>query len=282
MGCFGRVDKEYSVHLFYLLLFYALLGSVAGLLSGLLGIGGGIVVVPALVFIFNHEKVPDAFVMQMAVGTSLAIMVATTLRTLIAHTAHSRNRQLFLQLAKIMLPAVFVGVIIGASIAGYIHSDILRVSFGVLVLFVAVRLLLFSQAKVGDCTLPGVWWQRFAGVIMGMLSGMLGIGGGTTVIPYMLHFQVKMRIALQVAISAGLVVSSVGAVVYALAGMGVKGLPPDTIGYIYWPAWIGTATGSVLLAPFGTRLSYFLPASLLKKLFALLMLLIGFHMILSA
>lgn len=269
------------MHLFYLLLIYFILGAATGLLSGLLGIGGGIVVVPALVFIFHHEHVPNAVVMQLAVGTSLAIMVATTLRSLISHTSHSHHHDLFLKMAKIMLPGVFVGVIVGAIIADFVHSDVLRIIFGVLVLFVAVRLLFFSQTKGVDRNLPGPWWLRFSAVIMGALSGMLGIGGGTTVIPYMLHYQVKLRAALQIAISAGLVVACVGSIVYVFSGLNAQGLPPQTIGYIYWPACVGTALGSVLLAPFGTQLSYYLPASLLKKLFALLMVLIGFHMILS-
>lgn len=270
------------MHLFYLLLVYFLLGATTGLLAGLLGIGGGIIVVPSLVFIFQYEHVPDAFIMQMAVGTSLAIMVATTLRSLISHMARSHHKDAFLKISKIMLPAIFIGVILGAVIADHLHSDVLRIGFGVLVLFIAIRLLFFSQITVSGRSLPGTWWLRFMALIIGGLSGMLGIGGGTIVIPYMLYYQVKMRIALQVAISVGLVVACIGTVVYAISGLNATGLPADTIGYIYWPAWLGTALGSVLLAPLGTRLSYYLPTLVLKRLFALLMVVIGFHMIISA
>ena len=261
---------------------YVLLGSVTGLLSGLLGIGGGIVVVPALVFIFHHEHVPDLVVMQLAVGTSLAIMVATTLRSLIAHLSRTRHPGDLVHIAKVLLPAVFVGVFSGALTANYVHSDVLRISFGVLVLLISGRLLLFNVSSHQERSLPSTNSMRLAGVLMGALSGLLGIGGGTTVIPYLLYYQVPMRVAVAVAVSVGLLVACVGTVVYALSGLNAHGLPANTLGYIYWPAWIGTAIGSVLFAPMGARLSYFLPASLLRRGFAVLMIAVGVHMMLSA
>lgn len=265
--------------MFILIFIYFLLGSVVGVLSGLLGIGGGIVVVPALAYIFKHEGISSVFVMHLAVGTSLAIMVCTTMRSLKSHLSQrSKGRQEFLAISKKLIPTVIVGVVLGAVFADYLHSSYLRIIFGVVILLIAARILLDRYKGGEERQLPRTIWMRCAGLIMGGLSGLLGIGGGTTVIPYLLHWHVSMRIAVRVAIFVGMVVAAVGTISYIIAGHN-EALPPHCIGYVYWPAWVGTAIGSVLFAPLGVRFSYFLPTHVLRKIFAVLMVAIGIHML---
>lgn len=265
--------------MFFILFIYFLLGSIVGILSGLLGIGGGIVVVPALAYIFKHEGMANASVMHMAVGTSLAIMVATTMRSLRSHLSHrGEGRKEFWQIAKRLMPTVIIGVIVGAILADYLHSSYLRIIFGIVILLIAMRMLLATFIKTKDRQLPSNQWQHIAGFFMGGLSGLLGIGGGTTVIPYLLYYKVSMRIAVRVAIFVGMLVAIIGTISYIISGLN-EPLPAHTIGYVYWPAWVGTAVGSVLFAPLGVRLSYHLPTRVLRILFAFLMVLIGIHML---
>ncbi|PHQ81503.1 MAG: hypothetical protein COB66_02050 [Coxiella sp. (in: Bacteria)] len=260
-----------------ILFIYFLLGGITGLCAGLLGIGGGIIVVPALAYIFHHDHMPAMYVMHLAVGTSLAIMVSTTLRSLKSHLAH-QGRGEFWGIAKLFMPTVIVGVVGGAFLADYLHSNVLRMIFGIALLLIAIRILFFSRPPKKTRVLPANIKMRSAGLIMGILSGLLGIGGGTTAVPYLLYYQVSMRTAVRVAIFVGLLVAIVGAIAYGIAGIN-EPLPAHCWGYIYWPAWLGTSVGSVLFAPFGVRLSYFLPTDTLKRLFALLMVLISIHML---
>jgi uncharacterized membrane protein YfcA len=265
--------------MFILIFIYFLLGSLVGVLSGLLGIGGGIVVVPALAFIFAREHIPTAVVMHLAVGTSLAIMVCTTMRSLKSHLSrHGKGREEFMRISKKLVPTVMVGVILGAILADHIHSAYLRIIFGVVILLIALRILLDRYKSGVEQELPRTIWMRMAGLVMGGLSGLLGIGGGTTVIPYLLHWHVSMRIAVRVAIFVGMVVAIVGTVSYLIAGYN-EPLPPHCLGYVYWPAWVGTAIGSVAFAPLGVKLSYYLPTHVLRKMFAVLMVVIGIHML---
>lgn len=261
----------------FILFIYFLLGTTTGILSGLLGIGGGVIVVPALAYIFKHEHFSAPLIMHMAVGTSLSIMVATTLRSLKSHLAYKGRRE-FWVIAKQLLWVVGLGVVCGALLADVLHSNVLRIFFGIFVLFIALRMFSIRRPKNQKPHLPSPLWIRVAGFVMGGLSGLIGIGGGTTVIPYLLHHQISMRIAVRVSIFVGLIVAVVGAIMYFLSGFHEPGLPPHALGYIYWPAWVGTAVGSVLFAPLGVRLSYYLPTWALRRIFACFLIVIGIHM----
>lgn len=256
---------------------YFLLGVVTGLFSGLLGIGGGIIVVPTLAYMFYRDHMSTTFIMHVAVGTSLAIMMLTTLRSLWSHLAHP-GRDEFLGIAKLLMPTIIVGVVIGGVLADFLHPTLLKMTFGVVVFLIALRLFFSNDKSIVTKQLPATRWMRIAGLIMGMVSGLLGIGGGTTVIPYLLHYQTAMRIAVRVSIVLGFTIATIGATTYYVSGIQVA-VPPHCWGYIYWPAWLGVSIGSVLFAPIGAELSYHLPSRILKRMFALLMLGIGIHML---
>ena len=256
---------------------YFLLGVVTGIFSGLLGIGGGIIVVPTLAYIFYRDHMPAVFVMHIAIGTSLAIMMLTTLRSLWSHLAHP-GRDEFLGIAKSLIPTVIIGVVLGGVLADFLHPNLLKIIFGMVVLLIALRLFFVPDKEDVSKHLPSTGWMRLAGFVMGTASGLLGIGGGTTVIPYLLYYQTAMRIAVRVSIVLGFIIAIIGATTYYISGIHAA-LPPHCWGYIYWPAWLGVSVGSVLFAPVGAELSYHLSSHILRRVFALLMLFISIHML---
>lgn len=256
-----------------------MLGIVTGILSGMLGVGGGVIVVPALVFILNYKGMPDNLIMHLAVGTSLAVMVFTTLFSLRTHLRHPGQAE-FWRIAKVFTPFLIVGVVLGAILADFLHSSVLKVIFGGFIMLVALQMLLSKNVVTDKKASLSKTNMRCASLIMGTLSGMLGVGGGSTVVPYLLYYQVSMRNAVRVSIFVGLLVACVGSIVYSISGIN-EILPANCIGYVYWPAWLGIGMGSVLFAPLGVKLSYLVSTTMLKRVFAVLMLLMGVRMIFS-
>lgn len=263
---------------FLLTAIYFFLGMVTGLFSGLLGIGGGIIVVPVLAYVFHWDHMPTAVVLHIAIGTSLAIMAFTTLRSLWAHLSHS-GRDEFLAIAKTLTPTVVIGVVLGGFAANFLQPNSIRVIFSIATFLLALRLFFSHESATAEARLPKTLWLRVSGLIIGSVSGVIGLGAGTTVIPYLLYYQVPMRTALRVSIVLGFIIAIIGALTYYASGSRVSVLPAHCWGYIYWPAWLGVSVGSVLFAPVGAQLSYHLSNKILKRLFALLVLLIGVHML---
>lgn len=254
---------------------YFLTGALAGTLSGLLGIGGGLLVVPALAFIYQHQHFNNRDIMQMAAGTSLAIMVITTSRSLLSHLHHKIE---FWPVYSQLLPGVIVGTILGVSLAHFVHSNVLRIIFGIFVILVALKMF-FLKSVNAQRQLPRKSAMASIGAIIGGKSGLLGVGGGALTVPFLTYCNVPMRQAVVISIATGMTVAAIGAVGYAIVGHGVIGRPDWSTGYIYWPAWLGVAAGSVLFAPLGARLSHVMPVPLLKKLFGVLLVVIGVKML---
>ena len=258
----------------FLLVTLIVVGCLVGFLSGLIGIGGGIVVVPALVLLFDHFGMPIGVDMRMAVGTSLAVMIFTTLRSLLAHLKYKVE---FWSIAHYLVLPVGIGVIVSGIIAHYMDPEILRLIFATFLLFVSLRLLLEGPDKKRR-TLPRPPVLVAAGFVMGSISGLLGVGGSSTTIPFLSYFDVSMRKAVMVAICVGIVVSIVGTVTFILTGLYHGGLPKYSIGYVNWPAWIVLSVSSMLVAPWGVRFSHHLPTYKLRKIFAVFVLFVCVHM----
>lgn len=258
-----------------IILVYLAIGAGAGIISGLLGMGGGVVVVPALAFVFAWLKFPGSYIMHMAAGTSLAIMIFTTGRSFLSH----RKRGIeFWSVYRRFVPGIIVGVILGGILAHYLHTDTLKIIFGVFLLLIAIKM--FAQKTTNPTRqLPGWKGMSTAGLIIGGKSGLLGIGGGAVTVPYLTYCNVPMRQAVVVSVATGWTVAVIGSITFSLTGLAAAGLPAMTLGYIYVPAWIGVAVGSFLCAPIGAALSHTLPVPLLRKVFAVVLFLIGVHML---
>lgn len=262
-------------NLLFVLLTYLMLGVCAGFLSGLLGAGGGLVVVPGLMLLFRWETFHSAIAMHIAVGTSLATMIPVALRSL---TAHMKNNVPFFPIFKQMLPAVIVGVIGGGILAHFIHSHILQIIFGIFVLMMGISLLIKHKTHQA-AHLPGKIGMSLAGGFVGVQSGLLGVAGSAFSVPFLTHRGVNMHIAVVVSVAIAMTVSVLGTITFIFTGMHVMGLPRWSTGYIYWPAWIGLAIGGVFIAPLGAKISHRISSEKLKICFAIFLFIIAAHML---
>lgn len=261
-----------------LLCCYFVLGAFTGLLSGLLGIGGGLIVVPGLVWLFSsYADFPSAYVMHFAVGTSLAAMIITTLRAILAHRHYHVK---YWEIYRRLIPGVIVGVILGVIWGHHLHSHVLEIIFGILVLAIAIDMF-FLQGINPQRHLPGTLGMSIVSLLLGGLSGLLGLGGGTFIIPFLTYCNVALREAMIISIMTGLVVSIVGTIsIMATGGVNHHALPWST-GFVYWPAWAGLVVGSLFFVPVGVSLSYRLPVSTLRRFFSVFLLFVGIRLLMS-
>lgn len=254
---------------------YILAGAFAGTLSGLVGIGGGLIVVPTLVTIFEEIGFPHEMIMQLAAGTSLAVMMVTTSTSLRTHSHLGTD---IWSIFKTLLPGIFVGTICGATIADILQSDTIKIIFGIILIVAAFRAF-FGQTKPGGHNLPPTWVNVLVGFSIGTLSGLLGIGGGLLLAPFLFHCNVNVRQAVAISAACGLVVSIVGTVSYMITGLNEPNDLEWVTGYIYWPAFLGIAMATPIFARIGAKLSHKMPIDKLRKLFAFFMLIAAAKML---
>ena len=256
---------------------YLLTGAIAGLLAGLLGIGGGLVIVPALALFFASQGFADATLMHFAVGTSLATIIPISVSSLLAH--HRRD-SVDWQAVRGLVPGIIPGALAGAWLARQVSSPGLAILFGVFEVLVAVHLLIGRQAGANRA-LAGASGLGVAGAVIGGVSSMLGIGGGTLSVPFLLWSRVDIRTAVGTAATCGLPIAIAGAVGFAISGWNVTAQAGLSSGFIYWPAVFWLALASVPIAPLGARLAHYLPRKILQRVFALILAMIGLKMILG-
>ena len=259
------------------LLYYLLLGAVAGTLAGLLGIGGGLIVVPVLAFTFEAQGFDAAIIMHLALGTSLATIVVTSLSSI---RTHHRHGAVLWPVMRQLSGGIMVGALCGAFVADQLASVWLQKIFAIFTLLVAMQMALGLRPQ-GMGALPGRVGLAGVGSVIGVVSSVVGIGGGTMTTPFLLWCHTATRHAIATSAACGLPIAVAGAFGYWLAGMGADGLPAWSSGYLYWPAFLGVVASSVLCASFGARMTHVLPVNLLKKGFALLLFVIGCRLIVA-
>ncbi|EPR42783.1 protein of unknown function DUF81 [Desulfovibrio sp. X2] len=258
-------------------LFYAFGGAVAGLFAGLLGIGGGLIVVPLMACILPHEGVPAPLVMHVALGTSMASIIFTTISSTISH---NRRGAVNWPLAGRIVLGILVGSYLGSLLASHLPSDLLKGVFAVFLCFAAARMLLGSSAKAAR-PLPGKTGLLGAGGIIGTISSMVGIGGGTLSVPYFAWNSVPMHEAIGTSAALGLPLALAGTIGYVANGLHESGLPAHSLGYVDLPALAAIVCLSVVTAPLGARMAHALPVGRLRKIFAVLLLFLAVRMIVS-
>ena len=256
---------------------YLLLGVFAGLVAGLLGVGGGLIIVPVLVFIFTDQGLAEHLIVHLAVGTSLATIVFTSISSVRAHHQHGAVLwPVFWQLT----PGIVVGAWLGAAFADVLASDQLRRFFGVFELLVAIQMT-FNVKPRPHRQLPGRPGMLGAGGVIGAISAIVGIGGGTMTVPFLVWCNVVMRKAVATSSACGLPIAIAGATGFIVTGWNAIDLPAYSSGYVYWPAFLGIVIASILTAPIGARLAHRLPAAQLKRIFAILLYILGLRMLLG-
>ena len=254
---------------------YLTLGATAGLLAGLFGVGGGLVIVPVLAWVFAAQGIHADIIMHLAVGTSLASIWLTSLMSIRAH--HQRGAVNWLLVCKLTL-GIIVGALAGALVADQLPTTVLKRVFGVFELFVAAQMLLVSRYRA-HFELPGDVGMTFAGSVIGLVSAIIGIGGGTLTVPFLVWCRVPMIQAVATSAACGLPIAVAGALGFMLTGWNDARLPTWSTGYLYWPAWLGVVVASSLTAGLGARLAHGLPAARLRQLFALLLMGMGVKML---
>lgn len=260
-----------------ILVSYALFGAVAGVLAGLLGIGGGLVIVPILVYCLGVQGVSESQIMHIALGTSMASIVFTSVSSFMAH--HRRGAVRWDVVKRIAL-GILTGTYLGSCVASKLSTGPLKVIFVVFLYYVATQLLLDRRPKASR-GLPGNLGMFGVGNGIGAVSSFVGIGGGTLSVPFMLWCNIPTHTAIGTSAAIGFPIAVAGTVVYVVNGLSTAGLPDWSLGYVYLPALVGIVGLSVLTAPLGVRLAHSLPVDRLKRVFAVLLYVVGTRMLVS-
>jgi len=245
---------------------YAVAGAVAGVLAGLLGVGGGIVIVPVLATLFAWQNMPAEHLMQMALGTSLASIMFTSLSSMRAHHRHGAVRW---GVVKAIAPGIIVGTLAGSRVASDLSSGFLKGFFVCFLYYVSIQMFLNFKPKPSR-EVPGTAGMLGAGGFIGFISALVGIGGGTLSVPFMAWCNIPLHQAVG---------TSAGTVGYLFNGLGKEGLPPQTWGYLYLPALIGLVVMSMLTAPLGAKIAHMLPVAKLKRVFAVFLFIMASRML---
>lgn len=258
------------------LLMYAGIGVVSGLLAGLLGVGGGLLIVPILEFTLAQQGLSESTVMHMALGTSMGTIMFTSVSSARAH--HQRQSVDWTIVRRIVLGLV-LGTLVGAGLASKLSSAVLKLVFVVFLFLVATQMLGGRTPKASR-KLPGPWGMMGVGGVVGIVSSLVGIGGGSLSVPFMLWHHVPVRTAIGTSAVLGLPIALGGAIGYVVTGWHAPEVPPWSLGYVYLPALLGIASVSVFVAPWGAKLAHRLPVEHLKKVFAAILYVLGARMLL--
>ena len=263
--------------MFTAIIMYLLLGSVAGFLAGLLGIGGGLVIVPMLTFMFTSQGLPPEHILHLALGTSLASIMFTSISSMRAH--NKREAVLWPTFWKIT-PGIIVGTLVGAWIAAQLSTNFLKIFFAGFLYYVASQMLLNIRPKPNR-ELPGTAGITGAGGIIGIFSSLVGIGGGTLSVPFLTWCNIPMHKAIGTSAAIGFPIAVAGAAGYLVNGLMATGLPTSCFGFIHLTALATIVIASVSTAPLGAKTAHNLPVAKLKKFFALLLLFLATRMMWS-
>jgi uncharacterized membrane protein YfcA len=259
------------------LITYLLVGSFAGFQAGLLGVGGGMIIVPVLIFTFALHNFDPNVATHMAVATSLATIAVTSISSVLAHNKHGNvNWGLF----KTLTPGLVVGVWLGVNTALSLSGQMLQICFGIFALAVAAKMATGANPNA-DKSLPGRTGLISTGVVIGWASAIFGIGGGTLTVPFLRWRSVEMKKAVATSAACGLPIAIVGALTNALKGLHATDMPQYSLGYVYIPALFGIVATSAFFAKLGAKAATNMSQKALQNTFVGLLALVGVVMIIK-
>lgn len=253
------------------LLLYLLLGAAAGVLAGLFGVGGGIIIVPVLVLSFTSHGIAPEILTHLAVGTSLATIVFTSINSTLEH--HRRGAVRW-PLFRWLTLGIVLGTVLGALTAAAIKGEWLQKIIGTFAVVIAIQLALDLKPRASR-DVPGKPGLAAAGGVIGWASAIFGIGGGSLTVPFLVWRSVPMQQAVATSAACGLPIAIAGALSFIWTGWGNPQLPAWSLGFVYLPGLLGIALTSMFFARIGARLAHRLSPRLLKRLFALLLFSVG-------
>lgn len=257
------------------ILIYIITGAFVGFAAGLLGIGGGLIIVPVLTTVFAIYLGPSEHLVHLAIGTSLATILITSLSSVWAH--HSHNAVHWNAL-KLLTLGVLFGAFVGGWSSQFFSSRSLAIVFGVLEIIIAINMLMAIKPSPHR-ELPGLPGNTVAGAVIGSIASIIGIGGGTLTTPYLVWNNISMHQAIATSAAVSLPVALAGTIGFLIGGLGAVDLPEYSSGYVYWPAFFGIIVASVITAPFGAKAAHRLPVTTLKRVFAVFLLILAAKML---
>jgi uncharacterized membrane protein YfcA len=247
---------------------YLLLGAIAGFLGGMFGIGGGTVLVPVLLMLFEAQHFPAEHTMHLALGSAMAVILFTSIASTHKHHQHGAvNWRVVFSIT----PGILLGTAIGSLVAASISPYFLTLFFALFICFAAIQILLNINPPAAR-QLPGIAGMALMGTITGWVSTLVSVGGGTITVPFLLWCNVPIRHAIGTASAIGFPIAVGGTAGYILTGMNVSNLPSPHLGFVYLPAMLSCALVSVITAPLGAKTAHRTNVTRLRKFFALLLL----------
>jgi len=274
------------------ILIFLIIGALAGFAAGLFGVGGGTIIVPLLFIVFTQMDYSPDSIMHLALGTSLATIIVTSISSLMAH---NKKGAVMWPVFKNLAPGLALGCFLGAGIAGQISGLYLQLIVGVFLLWVAYKMFFagkkpvashannssgangVSSANYNNPVLPSKPKQLAAGGVIGIASAIFGIGGGSLTVPYLTRYNVVMQKAVGTSAACGLPIAIAGALGFMFFGMQQQVDVPNTIGFVHIYAFLGISIMSFFTAKLGAKVAHILSPELLKKCFAVLLTVVGFY-----
>ena len=254
----------------------AVLGVGTGFLAGLLGIGGGMLMVPFITIILAHRGVPSDLAVKMAIATSMSTIMFTSISSVLAH--HRRGAVRW-DIVKRLSPGIVIGSLVGSlGVFALLKGSVLAIFFALFVGFSATQMFLNRKPKPTR-QMPGTAGQLAGGGAIGFLSGLVGAGGGFISVPFMTWCNVAIHNAVATSAALGFPIAVANVLGYVGSGQSVQGLPAGSIGYIWLPALAVIAVCSFLTAPLGAKAAHSLPVSKLKRVFASILYVLAAYML---
>ena len=263
-----------------IILALAALGCCTGFLAGLLGIGGGMVLTPFLTMLLAYAGIPTEHVVHVAIATSMGTILFTSLSSV---RAHAKRGAVLWNVVLAMVPGILLGGVLGAQISGALPTFWVAMIFAVFVYFSSIKMFLNTKPTPSR-QLPGPAGMFGAGTVIGVISALVGAGGGFISVPFMTWCNVKMHNAVGTSAAFGFPIALAGTVGYVVNGWNLPGLPgmPETIGYIHLPALLCVAVTSIFFAPLGAKIAHSMDTKPLKRIFACLLFVLASYMLWKA
>ncbi|AQS37602.1 putative permease [Shewanella psychrophila] len=258
--------------LFLLFISCLFLGCVIGFMAGLLGIGGGIIAVPILLYLLPSVGFDVTVLPHVAIATSLAAIILTSLSSA---RAHHKQGNIPWPLLKSVLPGLILGSLSAGFISSLFSADLLQTSFAVFVICMAVQMIFPYGFSKADKPMPSTSILFAVSTVIAIIAALMGIGGGVLLIPFLSWCGLQMKSAIGFSSASGVFIALFGSASYVISGWNVSDLPEWTLGYVYLPALLGIVMTSVLIAPLGVKAASIWPTKVLKRIFALLLVVVG-------
>lgn len=246
-------------------------GILAGMLAGLLGIGGGIIIVPVLALVFDKQGIDTDVLMHIAIGTSLATIVITSISSIRTHHQH---QAIHWPVFRRITPGILLGGFLGAAIAKFIPGNELRIIFGIFMLFVAAQMIFGSTTKPHR-QLPKTTGMFITGTAIGTMASMTGVGGGSMSVPFLTWCNMATRNAVATSSAIGLPIALAGVTGFIITGWGVEHRPVWSVGFVNIPAFFSIVVASTLFAPVGARITHRISPQRLRLFFGYFLLILS-------